>query len=250
MWGPHSVAVATLAGSVTSGLSAVCLLMACCCSMMTVRMRSPLLRALSGWWKAQFECSRSNCEVHGQTINLYQELKEHECRGRDVPEGIWLWVLHEVHPCEYCLSNYVRKDTQINRFMAMISSLWPCLTVSEILFPFKTTWNLGLCRWNNSLSTGHVRVSLRERGGGKIDEKFKLDLLRYYQKNWIPRGFASTVVNWMCITMSWTVSMKWDYCNSRKKDKRSEEKIKTKSFLCSFSFDVISRQRHSSLMRL
>lgn len=32
------------------------------------------------------------------------------------------------------------------------------------------------------------------------------------------KRIASPVVNWMCITLSWTLIMKWDYCNSREKD--------------------------------
>lgn len=37
----------------------------------------------------------------------------------------------------------------------------------------------------------------------------------------MPRGFALTAVNWMYITMSWTLSMKWDYFKSREKDYRN-----------------------------
>lgn len=47
-------------------------------------------------------------------MNLYQKLKEHESRDRHTTVGTCLSVLHEVHPCEYCLSNYVRKDTQVD----------------------------------------------------------------------------------------------------------------------------------------
>lgn len=56
-------------------------------------------------------------------MNLYQKIKEHEYIDRHTHVGACLWVLHEVHPCEYCLSNYVRKDTQVNRFLAMICNL-------------------------------------------------------------------------------------------------------------------------------
>lgn len=45
------------------------------------------------------------------------------------------------------------------------------------------------------------------------------------------RGFASTVVKWMCITVSWTLSLELDYYYSREEDLTSEQEIKTVIFI-------------------
>lgn len=45
------------------------------------------------------------------------------------------------------------------------------------------------------------------------------------------RGFASTVVKWTCITVSWTLRLKLDYYYSREEDLTSEQEIKTVIFI-------------------
>lgn len=41
---------------------------------------------------------------------------------------------------------------------------------------FKTILNLGFCRWNNSVTTGHVRVCLREKDEKLIQSGFTMSL--------------------------------------------------------------------------
>lgn len=74
----------------------------------------------------------------------------------------------------------------------------------------------------------------------------------------MPRGFASTMGSCTCITMSWTLSMKFDCCDSTvERTQAMNRTLKQNHFYFHLGFSIIftiyylshsiSRQRHSSI---